>query len=74
MLARCPIARLFDGLMDRLENGMENWSVDVHNRTIVCNFEESGGIWWSLTWQMSLDGSHVIFYFHHNVKCIIGLI
>ena len=32
------IARLFNGLTDRLENGMENWLMRVHNRSIECDF------------------------------------
>ena len=43
---RRPIARLFDGLTDRLVNRMENRAVGSHNRTIVCDFEESDGIGW----------------------------
>ena len=42
-----PIAQLFDGLTDRLEN----WAAGVHNRTIVCDFEESDGIGCTLTCQ-----------------------
>ena len=44
------IAPLHDGLMDRIENRMENRSVGGLNKTIVCNLEES-------------DGSHAIFLF-----------
>ena len=49
MLSRRLIARLFDGLTDRLEIRMENRAVGVHNQTNVCDFEESDGIGWSLT-------------------------
>ena len=31
LYSQCPIARLFDGAMDQLENWMENWAVGVHN-------------------------------------------
>ena len=44
-LSRRPIARLFDILMDRFENQMENRAIGAHNRTIVCDFEESDRIW-----------------------------
>ena len=46
LLSQCPIARLFDGLTDRLENLMENRAVGPHNQTIVFNFEESDSIKW----------------------------
>ena len=49
MLSRRPIARLFDGLTDRLEIRMENRAVGVHNQTNVSDFEESDGIGRSLT-------------------------
>ena len=39
-----PIARLFDGLTDWLENQTENQAVGAHNRTKVCDFEKSGGL------------------------------
>ena len=46
VLSRRPIARLFDGLTDRMENRMENRAVRAHNRmrTIECDFKESDGI------------------------------
>ena len=36
----CPIARLFDGMTDQLENQ----SVGAHNWTIVCDTEELDGV------------------------------
>ena len=41
LLRRRPIAQLFDGLKDRLENQIENRAMGAHNRTIVFDFEES---------------------------------
>ena len=63
----------FDGLKDRLENRMENRAMGAHNRTIVCDFEESDGIGWSrLTCQTRSDGSHTIIYLYRCARCIIG--
>ena len=45
LFRRCPIAWLFDGLTDRLENRIENRAVGAHNWTIVCDFEQPDGVW-----------------------------
>ena len=66
------IARLFDGLADRMENRRENRAVGAHNRTIGCDFKESDGIGMTLTCQTRSYGSHPIIHFYHCAKCIMG--
>ena len=73
--SRRPIARLFDGLTDRIEKiGRENRAVGAHNRTIGCDFKESDGVGRTLTCQTRSDGSHPIIHFYHCAKCIMRLI
>ena len=38
---RCILKKI---MTDWLENRMENRAVGAHNKTIVCNFEESDGL------------------------------
>ena len=64
MLSLRPIARLFDGLTDRLENRRENRAVGAHNWTIGCDFKESDGVGRTLTCQTRSDGSHPIIHFY----------
>ena len=49
-LSRRPIARLFDGLTDRMENRRENRAMGAHNRTIGCDFKESDDMSASIGW------------------------
>ena len=41
VISVCPIAKLFPGLTDQ----MENWSMGGLKRTIIYDFEELDGVW-----------------------------
>ena len=71
LVSHCPIIWWFD---DWLDNQMENQSaVGAQNQRMVCDFEESEGISWSLTCQTQSDGLHVIFLFLSLCKMRHGI-
>ena len=66
-LSRRPIARLFDGLTNRLENQMKNRAIGqsyaILKNRMKSDVEESDEIGWSLTCHTQSDGSHTNTYF-----------